>query len=166
MKLKSFLGGCLTATIVLAGTAYLLHKCQSSSSVVETKETTEIIRDTIPVFYSSPIPKDSTVIRYETITVPIADTTKAVDKIQAEIPITQKMYKDSTYQAWVSGYNPSLDSIKVFQPVTTINRTITNTEVRYKTKRWGVGIQAGIGITPTKIEPYLGVGVTYTIFSW
>ena len=83
-----------------------------------------------------------------------------------EIPITQKIYQDSTYQAWVSGYKPSLDSIQVFQPITTITRTITTTEVKYKAKRWGVGVQAGIGITPTKVEPYIGIGVTYNIFSW
>lgn len=82
------------------------------------------------------------------------------------LPITQKAYKDSTYEAWVSGYMPSLDSIRVFQPMTTVTNTITNTEVRYRQKRWGLGVQVGVGVTPSKIEPYIGIGVTYNLFSW
>lgn len=173
MKFNSFFGGFLTATIVLAGSALFFHTCHHTPEVMETKDTTEISRDTIPVFIDTPIPRDSTVLRYETITVPVNDTvyaivadTLGIDHIAVEIPITQKMYQDSTYQAWVSGYDPALDSIRIFQPVTTITRTITNTEVRYKTKHWGLGIQAGMGVTPTKIEPYIGIGVSYNIFSW
>lgn len=173
MKFNSFFGGCLTTAIVLAGSALIFRTCHHAPEVMKTKDTTEIYRDTIPVFIDTPIPRDSTVLRYETIMVSVNDTVHAIvadtlgiDRIEVEIPITQKMYQDSTYQAWVSGYHPALDSIRIFQPVTTITRTITNTEVKYKTKRWGLGVQAGIGITPNKVEPYIGVGVTYNIFSW
>ena len=172
MKLNSFFGGCLTTAIVIAGTAAIFRGCQKTP-VVDTKETTEISRDTIPVFIDTPIPRDSVVLRYETIKVPAYDTirttvadTLGTDSVTVRIPITQKVYEDSTYQAWVSGYNPALDSIRIFQPVTTITHTITNTEVRYKTKRWGVGLQIGVGLTPNKVEPYVGVGVHYNILSW
>ncbi|WP_353477695.1 DUF6808 domain-containing protein, partial [Xylanibacter muris] len=60
----------------------------------------------------------------------------------------------------------ALDSIRIFQPITTITNTITNTEIRYKAKRWGLGVQVGMGITPTKVEPYIGIGVSYNLFSW
>ncbi len=60
----------------------------------------------------------------------------------------------------------ALDSIRIFQPVTTITKTITNTEVQYKTRRWGIGVQVGIGVTPNKIEPYVGIGVNYNILTW
>lgn len=173
MKLNSFIGGCLTTVIVFAGTALIFRGCQNSPVVTDTKETTEIARDTIPVFIDTPMPRDSTVLRYETIKIPVYDTIRpavadilVTDSISVEIPITQKLYQDSTYQAWVSGYHPALDSIRIFQPVTTITRTITNTEVRYKTKRWGVGVQVGIGMTPNKVEPYVGIGVTYNILTW
>ena len=173
MKFNSFFGGCLTTAIVLAGSALLFRGCHNTPVIAETESSVEIERDTIPVFIDTPIPKDSLVLRYETIKVPVYDTipthiadTLRRDSIAIEIPITQKIYEDSTYQAWVSGHNPKLDSLRIFQPVTTITHTITNTEVRYKTKRWGVGVQAGIGVTPSKIEPYIGIGVTYNIFSW
>lgn len=175
MKFNSFFGGCLTTAIVLAGAALIFRGCQNDPQVPETKETVEVFIDTIPVFIDTPIPRDSTVLRYDYITVPINDTIRSIvadtlrnDSIIVNIPITQKMYQDSLYQAWVSGYKPALDSIRIFQPVTTITHTITNTEVRYKTKRWGIGIQAGVGITPNqyKVEPYIGIGVSYNIFSW
>lgn len=173
MKINSFFGGCLTTIILLAGTALIFKGCQNEPVDKATEETTTVSRDTIPVFIDTPIPKDSIVLRYETIKVPILDTirttvadTLSMDSIAVEIPITQKIYQDSTYQAWVSGYKPSLDSIRIFQPITTITRTITNTEVRYKSKRWGVGVQAGIGLTPNKVEPYIGIGIHYNILSW
>lgn len=34
--------------------------------------------------------------------------------VAVEIPITQKEYEGAEYHAWVSGYEPSLDSIFVF----------------------------------------------------
>lgn len=173
MKLNSFLGGCLTTIILLAGTALIFQCCQNEPVGNATEETTTVSRDTVPILIDTPIPRDSTVLRYESIKVPVLDTirttvadTLPLDSITVEIPITQKVYRNSTYQAWVSGYKPSLDSIRIFQPITTITRTITNTEVRYKSKRWGVGVQVGVGMTPNKVEPYVGIGVTYNILSW
>lgn len=173
MKLNSFLGGCLTTIILLAGTALIFKGCEHEPVDKTIEETTIVSRDTIPVFIDTPIPRDSTVLRYETIKVSVPDTirttvadTLSIDSVTVEIPITQKVYQDSIYQAWVSGYKPSLDSIRIFQPITTITRTITNTEVRYKSKRWGVGVQAGIGLTPNKVEPYIGIGIHYNILSW
>lgn len=172
MKLNSFLSGCVVTLAIVACGALLYSWCQPKN-VHTTEKDTKTVYDTIPVFIDTPIPRDSAVIRYVTVSVPSHDTTKthhadtlSSDSVAVTLPITQKVYKDSTYEAWVSGYMPALDSIRVFQPITTITNTITNTEVRYKTKRWGLGVQVGIGVTPSKIEPYIGVGVTYNIFSW
>lgn len=173
MKFNSFLGGCLTTLVVVAGAAFIYQSCERTEGTIQTKETTDVKVDTIPHFVDVPVPKDSIVLRYQTVTLPVdqiakndsADTLSA-DSIRVNLPITQKVYEDSIYKAWVSGYNPALDSIRIYQPVTTITHTITNTEVKYKTRRWGVGVQAGIGVTPTKVEPYIGIGVTYNIFSW
>ena len=172
MKINSFLSGCLTTIAVVTGTAFFYHGCQDKSATTSEIKT-ETVYDTIPVFIEKPIPVDSTVIRYVKVSVPVYDTirtyhsdTLSSDNISITLPITQKVYKDSTYQAWVSGYMPALDSIRVFQPMTTITNTITNTEIRYKPKRFGLGVQAGIGATPSKIEPYIGLGITYNIFSW
>ena len=106
--------------------------------------------DTIP--YYKPVPKDSTVIKYVTATLPKADDkednfpnktvtelpesvqkfpesdknlqdsvqnfSKSVpeDSVTVQIPITQKVYEDSTYTAYVSGYRASLDSLVFKMP--------------------------------------------------
>lgn len=173
MRADSFVSGCLTTITVALGAVLLYHGCQRDRTVVSSEKTTEIVYDTIPVFIDTPVPTDSVVLRYKTVCVPLYDTTKvhhagtlASDSTSIVLPITQKHYSDSTYEAWVSGYDLTLDSIKIFQPVMTITNTITNTKIKYKQKRWGLGVQVGIGITPSKIEPYIGAGIIYNIFSW
>jgi hypothetical protein len=70
-----------------------------------------------------------------------------------------KEYKDSTYYAKISGINAYLEEIRVYPK--TITQYITNTERVYiQPKKWSVGIQGGIGITPKGLQPYLGVGVS------
>lgn len=132
--------------------------------------------DTIP--YRQPVPVDSVVLRYVTEKLPVADQPSkpiasyeaAVDsavcqspKDSAEvvIPITQKIYEDSTFRAYVSGFHPALDSIQIFQRKETIYiRSPT------KNKRWGIGIQAGFGLTPHRVQPYIGIGISYNIITF
>ena len=81
------------------------------------------------------------------------------DSVRAVVPITQKTYADSTYKAWVSGYNPKLDSIQVYrQTVVT-----TKTETVVKKRRIGIGVQAGYGygFQHRGFEPYVGLGVSW-----
>lgn len=89
-----------------------------------------------------------------------SDTTvklDSVDSVTVELPITQKVYEDSTYKAYVSGYEANLDSIYLYQPTRYI--TITTEPKRSK---WSWGLQGGIGITPKGIQPYLGIGGQFT----
>lgn len=85
------------------------------------------------------------------------------DSAKVQIPITQKVYSDSTYTAYVSGFNPSLDSITLNLPKETI--LIKN----IKPKRWSIGVNVGYGImlngTP-KLSPYIGVGISYNLWSF
>ena len=37
------------------------------------------------------------------------------DSVKVRLPITQKVYEDSICKVWVSGYNPKVDSVNVFQ---------------------------------------------------
>lgn len=37
------------------------------------------------------------------------------DSVKVRLPITQKVYEDSMCKVWVSGYNPKVDSVDVFQ---------------------------------------------------
>lgn len=70
-----------------------------------------------------------------------------------------KHYKDSTYEARVSGFKPSLDFIKVYQK--TITNTVTHT---IKPRDWGIGASVGYGITKDGLTPYIGVGFYYRIW--
>ena len=58
------------------------------------------------------------------------------EPIFVPIRITQKEYLTDNYHAWVSGHNPALDSIDIFQ------KTISITK-RQPASRWGFGITAG-----------------------
>lgn len=148
-----------------------------------------VVVDTVR--YREPVARDSMMIRYATVRVPyhiadvgnMTDTAPCLgrkeyayetagagadmcskDTIQIHIPITQKRYEDSTYRAWVSGYRPALDSIEVYPRRETI--TVTNTVTRYRPRRWGVGVQAGYGITSRgEFYPYIGVGISWNLLS-
>ena len=82
----------------------------------------------------------------------------APDSIEIPIPIEQKRYDDSLYTAWVSGYQPALDSIRLHQPeiVTTITETIVK-----KAPRLSVGLSVGPGISITG-TPQAGIFVGFT----
>ena len=121
---------------------------------------TVIVHDTVPDI--NPTPKDSATIRYVTRYLPIAkrdtssraadhfrDLTKMVEHladtskmIAVEIPITSKHYQSKEYDAWVSGYEPSLDSIKVYKETQYITETITKT-VKDKGKHFFLDVGAG-----------------------
>ena len=85
------------------------------------------------------------------------------DSIEVPVPIYQKRYDDSLYTAWVSGFEPSLDSIRLYQQ--TITETVTKTIVK-PAPRLSVGIQtgAGIGIITRQPDFYIGVGAQWRIW--
>lgn len=88
------------------------------------------------------------------------------DSADVVVPITQTIYEDSTYTAYVSGYNASLDSL-IFRMPREVT-TITNTHYQ-KPKRWSIGIQVGYGMTlkgTPQFAPYVGIGVSYNLFSF
>lgn len=85
------------------------------------------------------------------------------DSIEVVVPIIQKRYDDSLYTAWVSGFRPNLDSIRLYLP--TITETITNTIVK-PAPRLSVGVQtgAGVGIITRQPDFYIGVGAQWRIW--
>ena len=83
-----------------------------------------------------------------------------------EIELTQKVYSDSTYTAYVSGYKPNLDSIYVRQKVITNTIHDTKTIKEKEFRRWNVGLIGGYGygFQSKTFEPFVGVGVTISLF--
>lgn len=86
------------------------------------------------------------------------DTDITVQDGVAVIPIMQRTYTDSaTYRAVVSGYDPRLEDIEVYQKQTVVT-------VRKAAPRWSVGVQGGVYMTPKGMQPGIGVGVGYRIW--
>lgn len=126
----------------------------------------EVVRDTIitnridTVRDTIPVPVYESVVDSFPFVVPVpvpGDTVR--DTVY--LPITQKIYKDSLYTAYVSGYRAKLDSIEVYSKT----RTMFIRE-RAKRKRFGLGVQAGYGFSGNKVSPYVGVGVSYSLFEF
>ena len=84
------------------------------------------------------------------------------DSLQLVLLRVQRHYSDSTFDAWVSGVDPMLDSIKTYQT----NMVITKEIPVIKKTRWGLGVQAGVGAGKGGLTPYVGVGVSYNLLSW
>ncbi len=144
--------------------------CENGKGQIEGRikmDTTRVtVVDTVP--YVKPVARDSVVVRYVTKKLPIVHDTVhpiCIDSAGVNIPIIQKQYCDSTYTAWVSGYDVRLDSIRVYtrREVVTISRTIKGGG-KGGYKRLGVNIGLGVGITPKGVQPYVGVGIGYRLF--
>lgn len=85
------------------------------------------------------------------------------DTAWAVVPRTQKRYVDSTYMAWISGYEPRLDSIEVYQKTVVVTKRV---EGRVKNRRFNVGLTGGFGygVFTRKPDVWVGVGCTWRIF--
>lgn len=143
---------------------------------VKIERDTVTLHDTIPDYM--PAAKDSGLVRWMVLRVPVEKATPAEhvadvgnmivrDTIEVEVPVTQKHYETENYQAWVSGYRPNLDSIEVYQREKIITETVTVTQ-KAKSKHWGIGFTGGYGYDfNTKTgAPFVGVGLSYNIFSF
>ena len=84
------------------------------------------------------------------------------DTVWATVPRTQKRYEDSTYTAWVSGYEPRLDSIEVYRRTV----TIVKSETVSKRNGFNVGLTGGIGYGVFTRKPDLWLGVGCTVRLW
>lgn len=133
--------------------------------VVEVKTDTLVVRDTVrldrPVYITQRV--------VDSIYVPVTDTLRLHDTTFMVLPRQQREYRDTLYHAWVSGYDPALDSIDIFRKERYVTVEVTKT-VMPKPKKWHVGVSAGYGAcllneTPV-LSPYLGIGITYSIFSF
>ena len=87
------------------------------------------------------------------------------------VPRTQKRYEDSTYTAWVSGYEARLDSIHVYRRTVTRTVVVPETALKGGARNWlherfGAGIVggAGYGLTTKRPDVFVGVGGWIRIF--
>ena len=150
----------------------VVHFASRQQKTRDTTRTTYV--DTIP-FYK-PIPKDSFVIRYVTERLPtVSKLPENVQKLPESVSEFPKIVKnfhesvseDSVYTAYVSGYNPKLDSLVLHSQHEVV--TINDCYPRSRKKRWSVGVQIGYGIAlrgVPEFTPYIGVGVSCNLFNF
>ncbi len=117
--------------------------------------------DTVKVPH--PVPVDRWLTRTEYVPVPDTVLVQRNDTTFVPVPIETTRYEGPDYEAWVSGFQATLDSINIFRPTAVVEKQVPV----YLNKKWGIGLQAGVTWSKdTKITPYVGVGLSYNLISF
>ncbi len=172
--LLTFLLGAVAAT---TATALILRGCSAQNtnpSAADTITLTDTITLCDTIVIATPSHTRETIMRHQTISLPVApsapsDTANPIpsDTARVQIPITQKHYQTQNYQAWVSGYQPTLDSLHIYSPTTIITHTNTITQEKIPhSRRWGISAGVGAVVTNRQISPGIFIGLTYTFVTF
>lgn len=108
--------------------------------------------------------------RYEKVLLPIitkdtiTDTiTVFTDSVYVQLPISKYEYSDTLQETAfsfdLSGYNCKVDKLY-------LQNLKICPEPQKQPKKWGIGVQLGIGGCKDGFSPYIGVGLNYNIFSF
>lgn len=108
---------------------YFAHHPSDTTFVVDTH------------FVDRPVEIVKYVDRERPVYIAVHDTTRINDTTFVVLPREVKTYADSTYRAQVSGVQPSLDWIEVYQRTQTITQYID-----HPAPRWSFGVTAGPGV--------------------
>ena len=150
----------LTAFLFGALASYFAVKGHFQAKLATlTPEAIQVVvkRDTLRL---KPILREIHKVTHDTIKIVMNDTIVRRDTIYLERE--QRVYEDEEYKAFVSGFQPRLDSIYVYP------KTIYETKVstRKEWRRFTYGVQVGVGVVkPFNSSPsfggYVGVGIGY-----
>lgn len=128
---------------------------------------TKIVRDTLTVrdtiTVSTPVYLTRREIRRDTVAV--TDTLRVRDTLVVVLPREQVEWRDSLVTVWASGIRPTVDSVRHYTRTEIVTQTVTVPGPR-KVSRWGLGVQAGYGVSDKGLTPYVGVGLSYNILAW
>ena len=155
--------GYMLAAALLAGAfaAGRWTRCRTSEPTV--RRDTVMLRDTLTV--PVPAPSATEVVRRDTCWLVRCDTVRRADtlRIPVAVPVERRVYATADYRAVVEGYRPSLVSMELYRQT----QVVTERPVA-RPRRWGIGLQAGYGLAPRtgRLEPYIGIGVQYSIWQW
>lgn len=149
----------MIALMMLGSFALGRYTAEKCSDILEQSDTV-VIKDTVKI----PTVKLQTqvvtqeVVRYKYVTVHLTDTLVERDTViqvkddVAVIPITKKVYTDSaSYKAVVSGYDPRLESIEVYQENTIVTK--------WKQRHWNLGVGGAAGVSVITGKPDMTVGL-------
>lgn len=120
--------------------------------------------DTLKI--EKPVPVYHTLKSYQFFDFPVESVVfvDSTSNVQVEIPIETKEYKDSTYRAVISGFQPSLDEIEIYTPTTIITQT---ERVQLKPKIT-LSVGTGVGWNPItkQVDWSVGVYVGIPVWTW
>ena len=157
----------------------LIHEVRNPAEVkVETRTEFVTVIDTVPTLMEShltgemlkvtaAVHKHATnhepdVMAVESLPDTVASVCVVGDSATVTLPMEQRVYEDSLYTAYVSGYRPRLDSILLRLPhtYTTVTRTVNKAA-----RRWAIGptVGAGYGIVGKQADVFVGVSVTFNL---
>lgn len=159
-NLKIWAVSILTAFLFGALASYFAVKGHFQAKLATlTPEVIRVVvkRDTLRL---NPVLREIHKVAHDTIKIVMNDTIVRRDTIYLERE--QRVYEDEEYKAFVSGFQPRLDSIYVYP------KTIYETKVstRKEWRRFTYGLQVGVGVVmPFNSSPsfggYVGVGIGY-----
>lgn len=160
MKARTIITAAISAVLVLGIGFFAGRRTCRPQQLEILRRDTVTVTDT--VVREIPVPRTVTVVRIDTCY--LSSPTDTI-RIPVAVPIERKTYTTPDYRAVVEGYRPSLVEMQVYQKQQTITQTIP---ISNKSKRWGIGIQAGYGYIPivNKTALYIGVGVQYDLLSF
>lgn len=157
----------IIAGIVLFLAGFLTRQCTfklPEPQIIEKRDTTSYI-DTS--FFSGPKLSELIVNTRPLDTLWLPGEPRIIhDTTWFALPREEVEYRDSSYRAVVSGFMPRLEELEIYRKKEVITIQTEKTITIPKKTRFGVGVQAGYGITPSGLQPYLGLGVTYNILSF
>ena len=159
---NTILGIVIAVILFLAG--FLTRQCTfklPEPTVIETRDTL-VVTDTMRVTEFVEVWRE---VR-DTMWIDVGDIQIVHDTTYLPLPREYVTYKDSMYTATISGYRPRLEELEVYPKKEIITIQTEKTITVPKIKRFGVGVQAGYGITPAGFQPYLGLGVSYNILAF
>lgn len=140
--------------VALLATTILYRNCNRENEggvpVIDTVIQIDTVRDSVP---------QTVLVRFDhwdTLYIPLLIDSGIEDSVPFAIPIEKKEYRTENYRAIISGYKPELELMEVFRKTQTIT-------LKTKSKRWGLGLQAGYGVPDGW---HVGIGISYNIWQW
>lgn len=152
--------GSVAAAVVFFAAGYVTG-CDATGNRVEPSPPDVrvlVAHDTVRIV--SPAPALVRDVTAETARLPVVSEPEAgCDSAEVYVPRSQAVFAGESYRAYVSGYRPRLDSLVMLRSTTAVSVSAPTASVR-RESRFSIGLQAGYGITPKGLQPYVGVGVS------
>lgn len=144
------------------------HRPDTGPEPADVKRDTVWLHDTTKI--QLPAPKAEKIRDTCWLEAAVPDPERDTIYVQVPVPITSRRYAEEGWEAWVSGYRPSLDSLHFDKSTAVVEVPVYKTVTRRT--RWGIGVQAGATYQPDfttgqgKVQPYVGLGISYNIITF